>query len=77
LQPQATTVPSLFSARLCAKPAEIAVTPERPLGTSHRPSSVRQPQATTLPSLFKARLSVWPAATAVTPERPFGTLHCP
>jgi len=57
-QPQATTVPSPFKARLCQAPAAIAITPARPLGTLHCPASwpAPQPQATTLPSPFKARL---------------------
>src|SRR5918911_1325214 len=77
-QPQATTVPSDFSARLWKEPAAIALTPERPLGTLHCPtSSTAQPQATTVPSDFSARLWKKPVATAVTPERPLGTLHCP
>ena len=77
-QPQATTVPSASSARLCCSPAATAITPERPAGTLHWPkSSVPQPQARTVPSCFTARLWKKPAAIAVTPERPAGTLHCP
>src|SRR5919197_2789880 len=50
-QPQATTVPSLFSARLWNVPAATAITPERPLGTVHCPPAAKppQPQATTVP----------------------------
>src|SRR5262245_26344630 len=50
-QPQATTVPSLFRARLWYPPAAIAVTPERPLGTLRCPKFLPfpQPQATTVP----------------------------
>ena len=55
-QPVATTVPSVFSARLCPKPAEIARTPESP-PTSHSPTSnPPHPHATTVPSPFSARL---------------------
>src|SRR5207247_8605174 len=77
-QPHATAGASLFDARR-GPPAAIAVTPVRPLGTSHCPESwpTPQPQATTVPSLFNATLCAPPAATAVTPVRPLGTLHCP
>src|SRR6476659_7658954 len=77
-QPQATTVPSLFRARLCLVPVAIAITPVRSLGTVHCPeSAMAQPHATTVPSPFKAKLCTLFAATAVTPERPLGTVHCP
>ena len=55
LRPQATTVPSLFRARLWKPPAAIETTPDSPAGTVLWPELLR-PQATTVPSLFKARL---------------------
>src|SRR5947208_2642781 len=65
-QPQATTVPSLFTARLLPGPAAIAVTPERPLGTLHCPESAycpMQPHATTVP-LAVARACPVPPGTS-------------
>src|SRR4051812_34443775 len=59
LQPQAITLPSLFSAKLWRVPAATAVTPlPAPAGTVHCPESVPlpQPQAITLPSLLSATL---------------------
>src|SRR5205823_5305990 len=82
LSPQATTVPSFLSARLCWTPAETAITVPavRPLtgtGVVRRvwvPSpnwpKLLSPQATTEPSAFNARLWAPPAATAATPVRP-------
>src|SRR5918911_4807985 len=78
--PQATTLPSSLSARLC-QAAAIARTPlVAEAGTLHCPrlSSPPQPQATTLPSRLSARLWPPPAEIAVTPlcAAP-GTAHCP
>ena len=56
LSPQATTVPSLFSARLCTAPAAMAITPLSPAGTLRLADNRSLPQATTVPSLFSARL---------------------
>src|SRR6266446_4958889 len=86
LNPQAQTVPSLFSARLFSNPAARAVTPVR-LPTPPGPStctgvlllvnvalpnypSLLNPQAQTVPSLFSARLCENPTARAVTPLSP-------
>ena len=59
LFPQATTVPSALSARLCAQPAAMATTLVAVGGTLVCPSQLR-PQATTEPSSLNARL--WAAA---------------
>src|SRR6266446_3846546 len=86
LNPQAQTVPSLFSARLFSNPTARAVTPLR-LPTPPGPSTCTGvllsvnvplpncpralfPQAQTVPSLFSARLCSAPPAIAVTPLSP-------
>src|SRR4051794_26710499 len=81
-RPQAQTVPSVLSARLCAKPAATAVAWLRPLtctGTlvlaalpdAPLPSSPRvlSPQPQAVPSDRTARAWMVPAAIAVTPLR--------
>src|SRR6267143_90724 len=88
-KPQAQTVPSLFSARLCQYPPAMAVTPLSPptctgvllavfVPLPNRPSTLR-PQAQTVPSLFSARLCKPPPAMAVAPVRkptPAGPSTC-
>ena len=53
-----TIASSLFSARLCEYPAEMATIPDSPAGTA------AAPQPTTVPSLRSARLWFPPAAMA-------------
>ena len=49
--PHATTVPLVFKARPCEKPAAMAVTPDSPAGTF---VPAPAPQAVTVPSLRNA-----------------------
>src|SRR5579885_1593940 len=79
--PQAHTVPSFFTARLCATPAASAVTPTMPpltwtgverlvvVPSPSCPSSLA-PQAQTVPSFFRARPWPVPATIAATSVRP-------
>src|SRR6476661_6300831 len=78
--PQATTVPSDLSARLCQPPAAMATTPVNPPGTvaviKAKPFQIC-PQVTTVPSDLSARLCSSPAAMATTPVNPPGTVLWP
>src|SRR5262245_16067082 len=74
--PQATTEPSAFSAKLWLCPAAIATTLVTPAGIPAKPLLVL-PQVTTVPSVRNARLCALPPATAMAFVRPDGTLVWP
>src|SRR5262245_28699643 len=72
MDPQPTTVPSAFSARLTSSPAEIATTLLSPAGGVAGPRK-SFPQPATEPSARKASACLVPAATATTFVKPGGT----
>jgi hypothetical protein len=78
LIPQATTVPSVRNAKVCAAAAwvAIAVMPLKPAGNGSAPVKF-VPQRTTVPSAFSATLPRSFAATAITRPISPGGVACP